>query len=199
MALLLEPQDMLRKVGSAGRPPFFTDVRIVRPDLTDVVPGEVGEILVCGPNVMKGYWNLPELTEETIVGGRWLRTGDAARCDDEGYVYIVGRIADAYATEGQLVFPGDIEQIILDHPAVRDCGVVGVPDARRGEVGMGFVVPQPQYEVTESELLGWVARELDRPETLRALRFTDVIPRNPAGKILRQRLRESALAPINYR
>lgn len=188
LALLLDPADMLRKIGSAGRPAFFTDVRIVRPDLTDAPAGDVGEVLVSGPNVMKGYWNRPELTRKTIIDGGWLRTGDAARRDDDGNVYIVGRMTDAYLSGDRVVFPGDIERILIDHPAVHDCAVVGVPDPRAGEIGVGFVVPTAGADVTEDDLLQWTMDQLDRPEILGAIRFTEGIPRNPAGKVLRHQL-----------
>lgn len=194
LALLLEPKDMLRKIGSAGHPPFFTDVRIVRPNLTDVAAGEVGEVLVSGPNVMAGYWNRPDLTQETLVDGRWLRTGDAARRDDEGYVYIVGRMVDAYRTRGELVFPGDIERFLLDHAGVSDAAVVGVPDDTLGESGAGFVVPSQDADLDEDDLLSWTADRLQRPDVLRAIRLVDAIPRNPAGKVLRHRLRAVASA-----
>ncbi|MDP8930420.1 MAG: AMP-binding protein [Actinomycetota bacterium] len=192
LALLLDAEDMTRKIGSAGKPPFFTDVRIVRPDLTDVAPGEVGEVLVSGPNVMKGYWNRPDATAETIVAGHWLRMGDAARSDDEGYIYMVGRMADAYMADGRLVFPDDIERILVDHPAVRDVAVVGVTDETLGETGVALVVAVSDAETSEDDLLEWTAAYLDRPDTLREVRFTDAIPRNPAGKVLRHALRRLA-------
>jgi fatty-acyl-CoA synthase len=194
LALLLDPEDMTRKIGSAGRPPFFTDVRVVRADLTDVAPGEVGEVLVAGPNVMKGYWNRPDATEETVEAGGWLRTGDAARVDDEGYVYIVGRVDDAYVTSGRLVHPDDLERVLLQHSAVRETAVVGIPDDKLGEIGIGFVVPADDRNVTEDDLFRWAVSHLNTPEILHQVRFIDTIPRNPAGKVLRHELRQRAMS-----
>ena len=193
-ALLLDPEDMTRKLGSAGRPVFFTDVRVVRPDLVDVEPGEVGEVLIAGPNVMKGYWDRPEATEAALVEGRWLRTGDAARIDEEGYLYIVGRVADTYVTKGRLVHPGDVEHVLLQHPAVRETAVVGIPDQAAGEIGIAFVVPASMRELTADDLLRWASSRLDAPDILHEIRFTDTIPRNPAGKVLRHELRQNAVS-----
>lgn len=118
LALLLDPDDMLRKVGSAGRPPFYTDVRVVRPDMSDVATGEVGEIVVRGPNVMRGYWKRPEATEAVITHGGWLHTGDAAMVDEEGFVYVVDGLKDMITTAGENVYPAEIERVLREHPAV---------------------------------------------------------------------------------
>jgi fatty-acyl-CoA synthase len=191
-ALLLDPEDMTRKLGSAGRPVFFTDVRVVRPDLVDVEAGEVGEVLIAGPNVMKGYWDRPEATEAALVDGRWLRTGDAARSDEEGYLYVVGRVADTYVTNGRLVHPGDVERVLLQHPAVRETAVVGMPDQAAGEIGVALVVPANDREPSADDLLRWASSRLDAADILHEIRLTDTIPRNPAGKVLRHELRQDA-------
>jgi fatty-acyl-CoA synthase len=188
--LMLDPDDMTRKVGSAGRPVFFTDTRIVDPDLVDVAPGETGEILVRGPNVMRGYWNNPQATLETLVDGGWLRTGDAGRADDEGFVWIAGRIRDAYRSGGALVLPWDVEKALLEHPSVQDVAVVGRSGPDGHDVGVAFVVRRAP-PVTEDDLLAWARARLERPDALGEVRFADAIPRNPAGKILRQHLHEA--------
>ena len=195
VALLLDSEDMARKAGSAGRPVFFTDVRIVGPDGTAAEAGQVGEVLVAGPNIMQGYWNR-ERPDEHLVDGRWLRTGDAARMDEDGYVTIVGRTADAYVTAGRLVHPGDLESVLRDHPAVADVAVVPFPDTESGTpagtaagtVGVAFVESAVGGRVDPDELLTWAAGRIDPAVLPRAVRLVDELPRNPAGKVLRARL-----------
>ena len=148
LALLLDAPSALRKIGSAGRPPAFVDVRIVDADGRDVPSGATGELHVRGPNVMAGYWRRPDATGEVLLDGGWLRTGDAARMDDDGYIWIVDRFADRFETAGGIVFPGDVERVLLANPAVVDAGVVGVPSADGGQVGAAFVVLAPGASTT---------------------------------------------------
>jgi fatty-acyl-CoA synthase len=189
LVLLLEPRDMTRKVGSAGRPVFFTESRVVGADGAEVAPGDVGEIVARGPNVMSGYWNNPEATRRAIDDDGWLHTGDAARVDDEGYVSIVGRLVDALTIDGVLVHPGDVERVLMDHPLVEDAAVVGRPHPVMGEVGVGFVVRAGDDNTTEHEILAWLRPRLDSPEVVSGIRFVQTIERNPAGKIKRHKLR----------
>jgi acyl-CoA synthetase (AMP-forming)/AMP-acid ligase II len=189
LVLLLEAADMARKVGSAGRPVFFTESRVVGVDGADVAAGDVGEIVARGPNVTAGYWNNPDATRRAIDDEGWLHTGDAARVDDEGYVSIVGRLADAFSIGGVLVFPGDAERALLDHPAIEDAAVVGRPDPGLGEWGVGFVVRVGDDTTAEPEILAWLRPQLELPDAVRELRFVESIERNPAGKIMRHKLR----------
>ncbi len=149
----------------------------------------MGEIVARGPNVTPGYWNNPDATRGAVDDDGWLHTGDAARVDDEGYVSIVGRMADAFSIGGVLVFPGDAERLLLEHPAIEDAAVVGRPDAALGETGVGFVVRAGDDSVTEHEVLAWLRPRLDAPDVVRELRFVESIERNPAGKIVRHKLR----------
>ena len=188
LALLLDRRDAVRKVGSAGLPPFFTDVRVVRPDMTDVGPGEVGEIVVRGPNVMAGYWRDPEATAAAIANG-WLRTGDAARVDAEGFAYIVDRIKDVFVTGGEPVYPAEVERALREHPAVAEAAIVGRPDERLGEVGHAFVVLRPGAATAPEELLRSLEGKVAGFKVPRTAEVVEELPRNPAGKILKQELR----------
>jgi len=188
LALLLDPQDITRKIGSAGRPAFFCDVRVVDADGRECAPGDVGEVLVAGPNVMKGYWNR-EVVDEHLLDGRWLRTGDSARTDQEGYVTMVGRMADAYVASGGIVHPGDIEAVLREHPDVVDAAVVGVPDAHTGHVGVAFVEAAEATPVPDA-ILTWAAERIAPEAMPRSIHVLDRLPRNPAGKILRRELSE---------
>jgi fatty-acyl-CoA synthase len=187
LALLLDQESALRKAGSAGKPPLFVDVRIARPDGTECVPGETGEMLVRGPNVMAGYWNLPERTRLIIDEQGWLRTGDAARADEEGYIWIVDRVKDAYVSLGEVVYPGDVERVLALHPSVADAGVVGL---MRGEkkVGRAFVVPARGKEISATDLLAFCRERLKAHEVPESINVVERLPRNSVGKLIRHEL-----------
>jgi fatty-acyl-CoA synthase len=124
LALLLDQRAALERVGSAGKPPLFVDVRVVRPDGSDAGVDQTGELLVRGPNVIAGYWRLPVETRRMLVDG-WLHTGDAARLDGDGFAWIVGRVRDAFLVHGQTIHPGDVERALTAHPDVTDAGEDG--------------------------------------------------------------------------
>jgi fatty-acyl-CoA synthase len=183
LALLLDPDSALAKIGSAGRPPLLVDVRIVRPDGTVLHTGETGELLVRGPNVMAGYWRRPDATRQALSADGWLRTGDAARWDDDGYVWIVDRVADRFLSGGRPVYPGDVERVLTGHPAVADAGVLRI--AR----GVGaLIVPAPGSAVTEPEILAYGLQHLAPHETPVTVTFVDQLPRNSVGKLIRAEL-----------
>jgi fatty-acyl-CoA synthase len=187
--LLLEPANALRKVGSAGKPPLFVDIRIVRPDGTACEPNETGELLVSGPNVMAGYWDRADATRDAIDEYGWLRTGDAARIDDEEFVWIVDRVSDAYEVSGHIVYPGDVERMLTQHPAVADAGVV----PRDGN-GKGFVVLEAGKAVSEDELLEFCRARLAAHEVPSSVAFLDRLPRSAVGKLLRHKLAPLAVS-----
>jgi acyl-CoA synthetase (AMP-forming)/AMP-acid ligase II len=187
--LLLDPENTLGKIGSAGRPPLLLDVRIVSPDGTVVEAGETGELLVRGPNVMAGYWNRPEATREALSSDGWLRTGDAARMDDEGYIWIVDRVADRFHSGGRPVYPGDIERVLSGHPSIADAGVVQVISEGGVEVVVALVVMSAGSKTTEHEVLAFGRQHLDPHQLPASVTFVDRLPRNSVGKLMRTDLR----------
>src|SRR5829696_3775128 len=196
LALLLDPTSALARMGSAGRPPLLVDIQIAHPDGTVVGPGETGELLVRGPNVMAGYWRRPEATREVLSAEGWLRTGDAARRDQEGYVWIVDRVADHFLAAGRPVYPGDVERVLTSHPAVADAGVVQVLERGGGEVVAAVAVLASAAEATEAEILAYGRQHLAAHQAPTLVRFVDRLPRNSVGKLLRARL-HALLAPAS--
>jgi fatty-acyl-CoA synthase len=195
LALMLDPESALEKIGSAGRPPLFVDIRVEGSVGADVRPGETGELLVRGPNVMAGYWRRPDATREVLTADGWLRTGDAARIADDGYVWIVDRVRDRFTSHGHVVYPGDIERVLGDHPAVADVGMVGVPAAGAdGEVGVAFVVLAAGSEATEEELLAFCREHLATHQVPVRVGRVAALPRNSVGKLDRAELLDEASA-----
>jgi fatty-acyl-CoA synthase len=187
LALLLDQESALRKAGSAGKPPLFVDVRIVGADGTECTPGETGELLVRGPNVMAGYWNRPETTSLIVDEDGWLRTGDAARADDDGYIWIVDRVDDAYVSRGMVVYPGDVERVLAMHPSVAEAGVVGLARGD-GKVGSAFVVPAEAQEVDANALIAFCRERLGPHEVPESITVVKRLPRNSVGKLIRREL-----------
>lgn len=188
LALLLDAEQALAKIGSAGKPPLFVDVRITDAAGADVAPGHTGELLVRGPNVMAGYWKRPADTREALIEGGWLRTGDAARMDDDGYVWIVDRLEARFVSAGEVVYPGDVERALLDHPSIAGAGVVGVAAPRGDMVGAAFVVLSPGAAATENELLAFCRGRLTAHQVPTSISFVGALPRNVVGKLLRDDL-----------
>jgi fatty-acyl-CoA synthase len=189
LALLLDKHEMLTKNGAAGRSPFFTEVRVVHSDMADVQAGENGEIVVRGPNVMMGYWNEPEMTNATITDNGWLHTGDAARMDSDGHIYVTGRLKDAITSGNQTVFPSEIEKVLIKYPDVIDCAVTGIPVNGTNEI-TAFVVLSGDATNSVEQLRTYCERELPSEKVPRRFQLIDAIPRNPNGKILRRKLLE---------
>jgi fatty-acyl-CoA synthase len=192
LALLLDPASALTKMGSAGRPPLLVDIQIVHPNGAVVGPGETGELLVRGPNVMAGYWRRPEATREVLSADGWLRTGDAARRDQDEFVWIVDRVADGFFSKGQPVHPGDVERVLTSHPAVADAGVVQGLGEGGEEVVAAVVVPAAGSTVTEQEILAFAREHLAAHQAPAFVMFVDYLPRNSVGKLLRAQLRALA-------
>lgn len=196
MVTLLTEQDHVdalahnpRRLASCGRCYGETDVRIVNAEGRDVKPGEVGEIIVRGDDIMKGYWNAPELTAEAIVDG-YYRTGDLATVDDEAYIYIVDRKKEMIISGGFNIYPAEIEQVLFAHPAVFEAAAVGVPDAEWGESIKAVVVLHAGAEAAPGEILAFCAERLPGFKRPRSVDFSHGLPKNPNGKIVRRLVRE---------
>jgi len=188
---ILDKHDALRKVGSVGAPPAFFEMRILKENGEDCASGEIGEICGRGPIMMPGYYKRPELTEAAIVDG-WLHTGDAGYEDEDGYLFLVDRVKDMIISGGVNVYPKDIEEIIIQHPAVTDVAVFGVPDERWGETPVAAVVLGEGGALGVDELIRWTNSRVDA----KFQRITDVVimkefPRNVAGKTLKREMRDA--------
>jgi fatty-acyl-CoA synthase len=185
VVLLLDAPSALRKVGSAGKPPLFVDIRVVRTDGSDCDANETGELLALGPNVMAGYWHDDGATRAAIDEHGWLRTGDAARIDEEAYVWIVDRVTDAYESSGHTVYPGDVERVLLQHSAIADAAVTA-HDGR----GRAFVVLAAGATAAEDELLQFCRQRLPAYEVPSSVTVVARLPRSSVGKLLRHALAE---------
>ncbi len=186
--LFLDAEHAVSKAGSAGVPHFFSDVRVVRPDLTAVDVGETGEVVVRGPHVMPGYWGLPEETAAVFADG-WFRSGDAARVDDDGYVYIVDRIKDMIISGGENIYPAEIEDQLLAHPDIVECAVIGVADDKWGEVPRAVVVPREGVTLDPEEVIASLAGRLAKYKIPKSVVVVDALLRTASGKLLKARVR----------
>lgn len=182
--------DYLDHPDSCGRPVAVADLRVVCPErLVDLAPGEVGELWASGPMVVKGYWNNPQATAETFVDG-WVRTGDLARIDAEGYCHIVDRAKDIVIRGGENIYSGEVENALYDHPAVMDAAVIGIPHHTLGEEPAAVVHLAPGGEASEADLRAWVGERLAAFKVPVAIRFLpETLPRNANGKILKRDLK----------
>jgi acyl-CoA synthetase (AMP-forming)/AMP-acid ligase II len=186
--LKLSDEDGIRKAGSAGKPQFLVDVRLVTPGGTLAAPGEVGEIQTVGPNVIREYWQRPDATADAFDSG-WFRTGDAAVQDEDGYFWIRDRYKDMYVSGGENVYPAEVESALLNVPGVSEAAVVGVPDAVWGEAGKAFVVLEPEVRLTPDELRAAVSPFLSRFKIPKQIEFIEQMPRTSTGKLLKTDLR----------
>ena len=185
----------LQRLASIGRPLPDVEVKIVNEDGEDVPTGESGEIVARGQRLMKGYWNREEATRETLRGG-WLYTGDLGYFDPDGYIFLSGRAKDFIKRGGEMIAPEEVEQILMAHPAVDEAAIIGIEDIEWGERVRAIVVIRPNMELTQQELIDHcrpLMAGFKRPEHVV---FTDELPRNPMGKVLKRVLREQYPEPI---
>lgn len=160
----------------------------------DLPPGREGEVRIGGPNVMQGYYNRPEESAAAFDQHGHLRTGDIGRLDDEGHLFLTGRLKEMLIVGGENVFPREIEEVLCQHPTVRAAGVVGLPDDLRGEVPIAFVEPEEGASCSEKELISWCRERLAGYKVPREVRVLEALPRNPTGKVMRRELKRLVLA-----
>jgi len=192
-ACLIDAEHALKKIGSTGKAFFHTDIRVVNEAGQDCSAGEPGEVFVRGPHVMLGYWNRPEATAETIIDG-WLRTGDVAVMDDDGYIYIQDRIKDMIISGGENVYPAEIENVLMAHPGVAEAAVIGQPSEKWGESPFAIVV-RKDGALIEKDVIEFCRGRLAGFKQPRGVAFVGEIPRNPSGKILKRVLRDRFPGP----
>jgi acyl-CoA synthetase (AMP-forming)/AMP-acid ligase II len=177
------------KLRSCGAAWPGLELKIVREDGKEAARGSVGEVLIRSPVVMKGYWNNPDATAAAIGDG-WMRTGDAAYMDEDGYVFIHDRVKDIIRTGGESVYPAEVENALFGHPSIADAAVVGVPDDTWGEAVKAIVVLKPGAPSDAADIIAWARARIAHFEAPKSVDFVEAIPRNITGKVLRRELRE---------
>jgi len=180
---------MIRRLGSAGKEAKLTEVRIVDPDGNDCPSDIPGEEIARGDNIMKGYWKKTEETARTIRDG-WLHTGDICRKDEDGYIYYVDRIKEMICRGGENVYPREIEEVISNHPRVKEVAVIGVPDDRLEEEIMAVVTLKEGPPIDEREIVSICDNKLARFKRPRYVTFVDHLPKTASGKTLKRELKE---------
>jgi fatty-acyl-CoA synthase len=185
------------RMRSAGRAVPGVDLRIVDVVGGEVPRGTVGEIETRSSSNMLHYWNLPEATARTMNAQGWVRTGDAAYMDDDGYVYIQDRIKDMIITGGENVYPAEVESAIYGHPDVAEVAVIGVPDARWGEAVKACIVPREGHSVDPESVIAWARQRIAGFKVPKSVDIIPALPRNPTGKIMRRALREPYWAQMD--
>lgn len=190
---LIDKRRALTKPASVGKPLPHTRVRVVDEAFEDVRPGEIGQVIISGPNITPGYWHRPDADAESFrldeYGNRWLFSGDAGTVDDEGCIYIVDRYKDMYISGGENVYPAEVEQVIYQLEGVVEAAVIGVPDERWGECGLAIVVVKAGSVLTAEQIIEHCARNLAKFKTPKSVVFRDALPRNAAGKVLKRELK----------
>ena len=186
--MLLPREDIHRKMGSIGKPGFFTEIWIAGEDGKRLPPGEIGEIMAKGPTVMSGYWNMHDETAATINDGA-LHTGDLGYMDEEGYYYIVDRAKDMYRSGGENVYPVEVEKVLATHPRISQVAIIGVPDEKWGEVGMGFIVPADNQEIPLSEIQDFLKGKVARYKFPRTYHFVKELPLTATMKVKKSELK----------
>ncbi|MFP2959479.1 acyl-CoA synthetase [Myxococcus sp. 1LA] len=188
------PEYAVSKAGSIGRPNYFIAAKLVDDDGREVPTGEVGELLLKGPSMCSGYFEDEAATREAIDADGWLHTGDLARMDADGFFTIAGRKKDMFISGGENIYPLELESALYEHPEVAQCAVVGVPDAKWGEVGRAFVVLKPDGKVSAEALLEHLRSRVARFKVPKRVELMERLPISAAGKILKRELREAAVA-----
>jgi len=190
---LTDKRRALEKPASVGKPLLHTRVRVVDEQFRDVAPGQLGEVMISGPNITPGYWNRPDANATSFTldehGNRWLHSGDAGTVDDEGCIYIVDRYKDMYISGGENVYPAEVEQVIYQLEGIGEAALIGVPDERWGESGLAVVVIKPGFELSAEQILGYCSGQLAKFKVPKQVVFVESLPRNAAGKVLKRELK----------
>ncbi len=186
---VIDAENAINKAGSCGLPFFHADIKLIDDQGNEVGPDVMGELIMNGDGIMKGYWNRPEATAQTIKDG-WLHTGDIAKKDEDGFLYIMDRKKDMIISGGENIYPAEIEDSLLAHPKIQDIAVIGIKDDKWGEAVKAIVVLKPDQQMSEDELIEWCQGKIGKFKIPRSVAFTDTIPRTPTGKILKRILRE---------
>ncbi|MET1412513.1 AMP-binding protein [Roseibium sp. HPY-6] len=188
---LMDGDNADRKIGSVGKAQMLTDVRLVDAD-GEVVegPGE-GEVQFRGPNITPGYMDNPEATQRAFTEDGWLKSGDVARRDEDGYYFIVDRIKDMYISGGENVYPAEVEKVLVSHPAILEAVVIGVPDEKWGEVGAGYLILRPGAKLDTADLPAWCRRHLAPYKIPKSFEVVEDLPRTAAGKVRKNVLKDS--------
>jgi fatty-acyl-CoA synthase len=176
------------RLGSCGRPIAMAQVRLIDGEDGDVAPGEAGEILIRGPHMMRGYWRREEETAKTMRGG-WIHSGDVAKADADGFIYIVDRAKDMIISGGMNVYSVEVENVLMEHPDVREACVIGVPDDKWGEAVVAFVVPREGARLEGSALIGFAGRTLAAYSRPKLVELVGEIPKTPYGKMDKKAIR----------
>jgi len=192
---LLLPEYAVDKVGSAGKGPLYSDLAVLDADAKPCPTGVRGEICTRGPNVMAGYWNRPEATAEAIDAAGWFHSGDLGYLDEDGFLFVVDRVKDMVITGGENVYPAEVESVLYDHPKVGEVAIIGLPDDRWGEAVTAVVALKADQQLTLDELRDFGAQRLAKYKLPIRLETVDVLPRNPAGKVLKFELRQQYSSP----
>ena len=183
------------KLASVGRPATHLDVRVVAPDGSTCATGEIGEVTVRGPNVMQGYWNMPEKTAEALVDG-WYHTGDGGYFDADGYLFLVDRIKDMIITGGENVYCAEVENVISDHPAIKDCALIGIPDEQWGEAVHAVLVLMDGQSLSARELIDHCKTRIASYKCPKSVSYIDKMPLSAANKVLKTELRAMQLNKV---
>jgi len=185
----LERDLALSKAGSIGKAVFHLDARIVDDQMSELPAGEVGELVIRGPNLLQGYWNRPEATQEAFSGG-WFHTGDLALMDSDGCLYIVERKKDMFISGGENVYPAEVENVIYELPQIAEAAVIGIRDEKWGEVGRAIVALKAGHRLTDEALIAHLQGRLAKYKIPKSVVFVAQLPRNAAGKVLKNVLRK---------
>ncbi len=177
------------KIGSVGTAAGLVEVKIIDETGKQLPPGKIGEIVIRGPNVTKGYFNRPEEDNNTFING-WLRSGDLGKLDEEGYLFIVDRLKEMIITGGLNVYPREVEDVLYTHPFIDECAVFGTPHPEYGEAVTACIVAKNNQQISEDDVVRFCKEHLAAYKAPKRVKFTDYLPKSPAGKILKREIRE---------